>query len=91
MDKNLSYLVEHKNTYDCYIDIFHLLHFQSYRSKSKLFSPSNVSASDDLQCPNTGSSQNMLSQSLSVGGLQSNTPSLAALHSNRYCIRSKNL
>ena len=57
--------------------------FQSYRSKSKLFSPS-VSTSDDLQCPipNAGGGQAMLSQSLSVGGLQSNTPSLAALHSN---------
>ena len=63
---------------------------QSYRAKSKnLFSPS-ISTSDDLQCPSTTSTtstagpnnSNMLSQSLSVGGLQSNTPSLAAIHSN---------
>ena len=55
---------------------------QSYRAKSKnLFSPS-ISTSDDLQCPSTGPNPNMLSQSLSVGGLQSNTPSLAAIHSN---------
>ena len=63
---------------------------QSYRAKSKnLFSPS-ISTSDDLQCPSTTSTTstagpnnpNMLSQSLSVGGLQSNTPSLAAIHSN---------
>ena len=67
--------------FSCHIYYFSL---QSYRAKSKnLFSPS-ISTSDDLQCASTttGSNPNMLSQSLSVGGLQSNTPSLAAIHSN---------
>ena len=72
-------------------------YFQSYKNKSKLFSPS-ISASDDVQSLSSGnltannsgtvstSGGPVLGPSLSVGGLQSSgggpAPSLANLHSN---------
>lgn len=77
---NVRSCKHHGNYKKYYSLITFTIFLQSYRSKSKLFSPS-VSASDDL-LQGSGSGQPLLSQSLSVGGLQSATPTLAALHAN---------